>query len=319
MMKQRIYIILITLTLFLGSNVLGLLRINQNTYQAIIIAVSILLAFKNRKYFLWDKRFLVLIAISCIYGLYKLKTDTGEGTRFAVLAIIGAPLCFAAYPKLYGKTLYNKYPQIISLWRIIARIAFIFFIAEAGMAVIERIIGADIIGWKTSERTIMIDSVGYSGFRSTSLWGHPLYNALIVSTFMFFIITSNLKLKYKFGLYFLGYFAILGFNTRGSMVGDALMLGIYVLYYIVFSKNISIKKRMRLLWVTVIAFISGAFLLFSMNFGGRLLEMGLLDDNSAQTRIDVFSIFQYFDMEDFLFGLFGVKINLIKYYSGILW
>lgn len=316
MTKQSIYIVLITLILFLGTNVLGLLGINQNTFQALIIAISVILALKNRKYFSWDKRFLILLAISCIYGLYKLKTDTGEGTRAAVLTIIGAPLCFAAYPKLYGKTLYDKNEKVIFLWRKIAKIAFVFFIVETGMAVIERIIGTDIIGWRTSDQTLIMDD-GYSGFRSTSLWGHPLYNALIVSTFMFFIITSSLKQKYKFGLYLLGYFAILGFNTRGSMVGTALMLGVYVFHYVVFAKNVSLKRRMQLLGGTIIVFIVGVFLLFRMNYGGRLLEMGLFDDSSAQTRIDVFSIFQNFDMSYFLFGLPLQDIDFVKSYSGI--
>jgi hypothetical protein len=39
-----------------------------------------------------------------------------------------------------------------------------------------------------------------------------------------------------------------------------------------------------------------------MGLGGRLLEMGLFDDNSAQVRVDTFSIFDYYSLSDFLFG-----------------
>lgn len=47
-----------------------------------------------------QKKLLWLLVFTLCYSLYKLRSDTGEGTRALVLPLISTPLLFAACPKL---------------------------------------------------------------------------------------------------------------------------------------------------------------------------------------------------------------------------
>ena len=117
-------------------------------------------------------------------------------------------------------------------------------------------------------------------------------------------------------MWFVGYFAILCFNTRGSIVGNALLFGLYILYSVFFDKTQSRKTKKLLSIISITAAIVVLIVIFSTSLGGRLLEHGLMDD-SAQVRVDVWNVFNYFELSDFFWGVTYNKLQMILAASGI--
>lgn len=150
-------------------------------------------------------------------------------------------------------------------------------------------------------------------YRSWALHGHPLQNALIVSTMMSFILFSGLKEQIKVPLWIMGYIAILCFNTRSSIVGNALIFGCYLLYTIFKDRTVRIKTKRHLIVITIISLTGLVWLMNSYGLGGRLLNMGLFDDSSAQVRVDTWSLFNYFSIEDFIWGISHLQYQRLLY------
>lgn len=178
----------------------------------------------------------------------------------------------------------------------------LFYTIECGLAVFERLIGENIL--------VDIGEM-YGEFRSYSLIGHPLQNALCVSIMMSFILFSNLK--YKLELFFLGMVAILCFNTRSTMAFWGLASIIYW-FYLVLTNN---KQYKKFTWYMLIVGIVLAYLMIRYDFGNRLLEMGLYDESSASVRIRIFDIFNYYSLNDFVLGMPSYQIERILFRSGI--
>lgn len=309
----KYYIYIFFLLLFFGINILSYIGIDDKLFYALLLALSVPFICKNKKQLTTNKAFIYLLVITVIYSVFKLLTDTGEGTRQAVLQIICAPLFYAACPPI--ESVGNK--SYISLWRILVVIFFSFYIAETSIAILERLQGH--VFWGMKEGVLYtIEDISNTQFRSFSIHGHPLQNALIVSTIMTFILVSPLKIKYKYLLWFLGYLAILCFNTRSSIVGNAALFGTYLLYTLFLDKKESLARKKRMAIVSIFIICAGLFLIFYLGMGGRLLDMGLLDDSSAQVRIDIWSVFHYFSLDNFLWGIDLVQTRLILYQSGLL-
>lgn len=47
--------------------------------------------------------------------------------------------------------------------------------------------------------------------------------------------------------------------------------------------------------------------------GGRLSSMGLYDDDSAAVRIAAWTIFDYYDLSDFILGINSTELELLQY------
>lgn len=309
---NNIYIALLFAILFLGANLLNYVGIDTKLVHALIIGISIPLLIIRKNEVLSNKPLVGILLLVGIFSLHKLITDTGEGARMATLQILGAPIIYAALPKLD----YRISKANVCLWQKINKLIFIFYCLEVGMAILERIIGHTILGWSGTESYI-ISRDSTTEFRSTALLGHPLYNALVVSTMMSFFLMSPLKIHIKLLLWFTGYFAIFCFNGRSSIVGNTLMFLVFTVYTLFFDKKAKRKDKKILAAFSVLACIALYIGIVVANIGGRLFEMGLFDDSSAQTRIDVWNIFNYFTLADFLWGIDFNKIGVILYSSGL--
>lgn len=279
--------------LFVGDSVLSFLNIPVNMWNAGLLSISMIFLGWNRKYFKRCKELKHLFAVMAVYSVIKLYTDTGGGTRFAVLNIIGACIFFSAFPKKW-------YGENLKLWKVIAIVLFVFFILESGLAVFERIRGANVFGWRT-DALYTIEDFGVEEYRSTSFWGHPLGNAQIVSTIMTFILLSPFRIKYKMTLWSLGYLAILSFNTRSSIMGNALILVAYLLYT-TFRQGLSFRRKIGVLCLGFLGVILGYYLIYSAGWGGRLLNNELMD-GSTMTRFDVWSLLDYLKDDAFWIGV----------------
>src|SRR5574344_1418964 len=191
-----VYIFLFFIALFLGNNVQTFFHIPANLFHLFLLTFSFLLTFINKKYITRSQ--LRVLAFVFLYGIFKLITDRGEGTRSAVLTIMTPFFMYSAFPK------FIRFPSSINqvLQQKMIKLLFFFFIVEVGIAILERIIGVNVFPWH--DTVYDISCLG-GDFRSVSLHGHPLENALIVSTIMSFILISPLKNIYKLALWGAGF------------------------------------------------------------------------------------------------------------------
>lgn len=189
-------------------------------------------------------------------------------------------------------------------YKMIARKAVIsFYCIVCILAIIERVLSA----------TLLVPDIGNTddGFRSYTLCGHPLANALLVSIAMSFLILSNMERKME--LFFLGMVALLCFNTRSSMMFWGLAIIVYYLYLLK-SHNKLTKKYFIYL---ILAAAAVTILMVYYGFGNRIITMGAYDESSASVRLSIFNIFDYYSLSHFKLGYTSKDIEIIQYTSGI--
>lgn len=299
---------------FLPVNLLTKIGIDYRLVQTLYILPGIFLIVQYSTKILQKKWFVPLLSLVAIISIYKLIVDKGEGARSAVIQLVGAPILFAAFSIMLRDNIITRF--FLPTWRFIAKYLFYWFLTITCLAIFERILGRPVLGWIAGPNESIVN-ISFSEFRSCSLLGHPLYNALVVSILMSFILISNFRTKIKFILWGIGFTSILCFNTRSSIVGNALLMGVFIFHSIFFNTTISYVMKKRIITYSIAASLLGTFLLFSVGLGGRLLEMGLFDEGSAQVRVDTWSIFKYITIKDVLSGMDYHDMNLIMYKAGL--
>lgn len=301
------FVLLLFFTLCLGPNVIDYIGIAQNNYYTILLIVSFVFAYGYRRFV--DKHIIYLIVFTIFYGVFKICTDTGEGTRAIVLCALAPGVLFSAYPPIKKNSLSN-----IRIWRALALLLLVFYLVETGVAIYERLTWKLVFGWAETH-SVGIDVTAIE-FRSTALLGHPLANALIVSTIMAFFLVSPIKSKYKYSLWFWGLLAVMCFNARGAIIGNVAVLGLYLFYTFLFDKRLSYKKKCRLFFLVLLLSGAGLYLFVSGYVGGRLMESGV-NDGSSQVRIDIWSVFTKYDVGSFLIGVNSHDLDMIMYSLGL--
>ena len=296
------------LFLFIGHNVCLKIGINNMLIEGFILLLAAFIIITKKPFSLLKIKGLIpLFLFLLIYGLFKLITDTGEGTRAIVMILIGPPILLSAV--ILG------IKRGIKQLSIIKRMFLIFYLLETSIAIVERLLGINIFPWST-DNIFNIQFDGITEFRSTGLHGHPLQNALIVSIYMTFILISNIKLRNKLSLWLLGFIAIACFNTRAALVGNTLLLATYFFHSIFFNKNFSTKLKKQIICISLLMLSFIPILLIKFNLGGRLFERGL-NDESSEVRKAVWSIFDYFPLDSFLFGVNMKQAEIVMQQSGI--
>lgn len=181
--------------------------------------------------------------------------------------------------------------------RVIKVVLFLFFFSECSLAITERAFEFNFFSLGSSEEVYVKQ---FGEFRSTSLLGHPLNNALSVSLMLCFYASSDIGVLKKLLILLLGFVALLAFNARaGSIIWALLILYIYVKSLA--SNKLHQHMRIILSITGVIGFIAISFLILDYGFGGRLINNDILD-GSAMTRVEVFDVFDMMTIEDFLIG-----------------
>lgn len=106
----------------------------------------------------------------------------------------------------------------------------------------------------------------------------------------------------------LGFLAIMCFNSRFSLVISGAMFAIFVLHEIFVGK---VKFRWRFFYVfSVVVLIALVVYLFSVGWGSRLIENGLIGDDSSMTRVEILKIFDY-GWTRFLTGMSSYEIDCV--------
>lgn len=299
--------------LFCGNNVVGFIGFDVKYFYLLVMLLCIPLVMLNKKTIVNDKSLLLLLLFCTTYGFLFMYNDRSDGSRYTAMVIMLTPILFSVFPRdIYSSECNLK---LSKMWYRLLTIFICFFICETFIASMERIVGSNIFGWQRLEEGAIMDFS--DGFRSSALHGHPLYNALIVSTSMAFILISHINIKLKMALWVLGFFSILCFNTRSSIVGNGLLLVVFAIYTIWWRNDVPKRDKRFLFFMVVIILLVGAMMFITLGFGSRLLEMGLFDENSAMARIDVFNIFDYYSLEDFLWGMDYTQYEYAMYYAGI--
>lgn len=226
-------------------------------------------------------------------SIFNLNTGRSVDMKMMITGFI-LPIFFTNYLLYFNSEEY----------KMIARKAVIsFYCIVCILAIIERVLSA----------TILVPNIGATedGFRSWSLCGHPLSNALLISIAMSFILLSDIERKFE--LFFLGMVSLLCFNTRSSMMFWAVAIIMYYFYLLKSHNNIS-QKYFRYLFFALVAV---TILMLYFGFGDRIIKMGAYDESSASVRVNIFNIFDYYSLSYFKFGYTSEDIEVIQYTSGI--
>ena len=179
-------------------------------------------------------------------------------------------------------------------------IVLVYFILICVLSIYERIFLTNIF---TSQETIE-NSLIYNhetwGFRSETILG-PLASAMCVTTILSFILTNRrISVIHKILYFMLGYVSLFCFNARGAIIVATLFIVPYIIHLIHQIKN---KKQKK---ITYTFFIIGSiyllYIVINTSLGGRLLNQEELLDGSAQTRLDIFSFYNYLTTDQLLWG-----------------
>ncbi len=242
----------------------------------------------------------LLLFLTFFCGL-KLITDRSDGIRVYVLIVFCTPILLASLPQI------NKYPSVWNRFYIIYNV---FFVVECFVSFAERFLHHNFF---IIDRGLKVNLGGTEAFRSYGLLGHPLDNAVIVSTMMTFYLISNIKYKYLF--WGIGFLSLLCFEARSAIVGSLLILAVYFLC-LNFRDNKNFYQKLKMNILLILCTGVGCLIAFSLGLGSRLVNRGL-DDESAQVRMDIWKIFDKYDIDDFLFGLDYKTIEEIMVTMGL--
>ena len=309
-----LYLLAISLLLFIGNNVLyhfGVIPTNIITTILPCFYLLCLILLKNkfrpieRSESKKEELILYGIIVLLLFMQMAMKASGFIGSFINMLLL---PIMFSfLYPTNCDKLKVKTRKLLIS-----------FYCIDSLWSISERVIGINIFPFTGSTD---LNNIIYSleGFRSTALQDHPLNNALCLSAIMVFILTSyNFSLNKKLLLFTLGFFAILCFNTRSSMILWAAMFLLFSIKYI-FSKKChdSLAKKIFFALFLILSIPTILYFIFRLNLGDRLFSQKLLDD-SAMVRVSSIGLFLNIDFMSIIFGLSQEKIELLMYKSKVL-
>ena len=192
-----------------------------------------------------------------------------------------------------------KYSSIKNKYQI-KRIIYFFFILECLLAIYERLIQYSFFPFTDIENFAEYQAMHQTGtgFRSCSLLGNPLTNALIVMTIYPFLLFDLKKESHVLLLSTLTLLGLSSFNARGATLLFFIVFSLYYFYKWIYNGR---KKTFHIILFIGIALI--ILLFFSQTeIAGRLFHGEKVMDASAQTRLTVLSRLHSLDFTDLFFG-----------------
>ena len=263
-----------------------------------------------------------IFLISLLQGKLKLKKSEILFLAYAVVYFLVKG--FVLHHNLYLAIVFNVFIGPVLLYVILRNIDYpkskivnlliICFFTETFLAIIQRLLGYSFLVMPGLD-LIVEASYQSAEFRSVSMYGHYLQGALIVTVFMSFFYIAKTTFTKKFFLLFLGFVAILCYNTRSSMAYWGVMIT-FLIIQTLFSRDTSRKNRLLCLLYLLGVFIVISYLI-SIGWGGRLISLSLFDESSAAVRISLFDMFNYISLNDMLWGMDLNNIDLVMRKSEI--
>lgn len=313
-MKNHIFLFAIFILMFVGNNILyHFIGIPTSVFTTILpssyIIIFVLLQNRCRPLEQGYKKKDEIFLFTCWFFLLAMQLATKSSGFFGdFVNMLFLPI-----------TISYLYPESNEDFKTkVRKIIILFYCIDSIWSIGERIIGKNIFPFTGN---IEKENIIYSleGFRSSALQDHPLNNALCLTAIIVFVLTSSyITLKKKLFLFFVGYMAILCFNTRSSMILWAMIMIIFFIHFIFFTKKRVtpiIKLRLSIFILLLIPVIFS--IINHYNLGDRLTSQELMDD-SALVRISSLEMFLNLDFMSILVGLPSEKIELLMYKSQIL-
>ena len=127
--------IILVILIFLGMNVFTYCGINTNYAQFVIMTLGMISLYQTRNVWKFDGPYIYLLFFIFVFAGYKLITDSGEGMRFLLLAVIGTPLLIGSFQS--PERLSNL--ENLGFWKIVFSIVIWGFIGESGLALYEHL------------------------------------------------------------------------------------------------------------------------------------------------------------------------------------
>ena len=212
-------------------------------------------------------------------------------------------------PFMYSFILFGKYAANEKKRQMVAGILIIYFLSNCSLALIERILGFHLFEYSVSMK------LGAS-FRSFAFGGHPLANAVVISTIMNFLWITEISPIKKIQYSVLCFMALFCFNTRFAIVVTAFFFCVFILH-LMRERGISFRIKQHVMSICFIMGIVFCFLISYTSFGGRLMNIGLYDDDSAGARLQVLLVFDKYAYSDFIWGMTLDETTELMHSSGI--
>ncbi|WP_238295148.1 hypothetical protein [Caballeronia novacaledonica] len=262
-----------------GSDSVGGLKMHPYVMLTLVAALAMLPARSNGPSRLSDRRFRVpaiwsLVAATVLVG--KAAIAGAQTLGFLVDTVLASFWVASLVPFMSDRVARR-------LWRL----GFAFVIVESALAVFEVV---------AKVQFIPIDTWYGSYFRATALHGHPLNNALVLTTVALAVQISATR-RVSVLIFFLTTAAISAFGARGALLVYLLLNGFMLLRF-----GLKSVQRMALVWMGApLSIALVAWMLASGAFGDRISSVGAYDSSSG-VRFQSLAIVQYLDWRQVLLG-----------------
>ena len=245
---------------------------------------------RSSQFLTYNKPELQIILFGFIFVLIKLVLGQTDQV-FQVFLFIFLPIVLF----LFLRHIPKSYIQISK------NLILLFFIIECLIAILERFYFTYFFPYLTKEELLLTQIEGEGlFFRSTALLGHPLNNALIVSTILAFILISEFKNKLKLFCLTIGNLALLSFNARSAILIWLVISTWFFISEIKKLQNGSLKLFIYVFYISISA-VAVFYLIISFGFGGRLFALDILS-SGVYTRTNILEFTKCLTEQDLIFG-----------------
>lgn len=307
-MKLFFFAFAIFSVIFLDTNLIYLLGLGENRTTVAYIPLTCIIIIEILRKRLQLNKWAIIIVLWGILGiLFKISIGQAEVfKRYLTFFII--PFLFTGY--LNRITIKEKC--------ILQHVIFLFILVECCMAVYERINLSPLLDTE-SYQAIQSDITWT--FRASALLGHPLGNAMAVSTINIFILCSRIKPKIKFAYFILIMISLICFNERGNII-ITFFTSLPIIFQTYKKGNKYLKQKILFLLLPMI--IISISILSNSDLGGRLFNINHNQDGSSLARIEAFNVFAYLKTDELLLGnpsnynYLLEKMNLAGIENGII-
>lgn len=156
-------------------------------------------------------------------------------------------------------------------------------------------------------------------FRSSSLLGHPLNNALITFLFVVFVLTTELPTARKWAYLLVLLTALICYGARGSLYVSVLAVAVLYLLPLFTSRQPYFVRASKLgvgLLLAASAVGLGYLVLFTP-FGERLIDASFYDDSSAGARVEALNLVDFNRPATYLWARSQERIDYLMYVYNI--
>lgn len=313
-MKPFLFFLVLLLTFFCGDNVLEILGYHHRDFTSspifrlhplsYLAFATVLLYVINGKIGIAELRGIMRIEafflMGCTFILCYLQiTGNLNAIAFFIDALI--------LPVLLSMLLKVTPVQVLYKFR---NWVYVFFFANAGIAVIEKLRGTYLIARQPDWLS--------DYFRSSAIFGHPLNNALIMAVLTITLFLAAKHTWLKLGVLVAGMISIFCFGARGALLG--VFIGV-ILHMLLNALGLGskIEKKSAANGLSYLLALAGIiFIVVNFtNFGDRITALSHVD-GSAEARVDSFHIISQINFGDLIWkGTSTQEIERIQSAAGV--